>query len=448
MKKMFTRVSAILFVMIAVSCSQPAKDAEEKSNTAVEWHKDATIYEVNIRQYTEEGTFDAFREHLPRLKELGVDILWLMPIHPIGEKKRKGELGSYYSVKDYKAVNPEFGTDEDFQNLVDAAHEQGFHLILDWVANHTAWDNYMIEENPEWYTRDSAGNMVSPYDWSDVADLNYDTPELRQYMKGALKYWVEEFDVDGYRCDVAGMVPVDFWEDAVAELNEVKPVFMLAEDEDNLSLLDSAFQMHYGWEFHHVMNQVAQGEESVNAFYNYFEKVDTTIGHSRKMHFLTNHDENSWNGTIEERMGDASEAMAVISFTIPGMPLIYSGQEIGLNKQLEFFQKDPIAWEESPLEDFYATLNDLKAENEALYFGDFGGSFEILKSDMPENTFVFKRVKNDNEVLVVTNLSDETQAFAVPDVAGDYINYFTGEKEALDRKFQMQPWDYAVYIKE
>jgi len=448
MKKMFTRISAILFVMIAVSCSQPAKDAEEKSNTAVEWHKDATIYEVNIRQYTEEGTFDAFREHLPRLKKLGVDILWLMPIHPIGEKKKKGELGSYYSVKDYKDVNPEFGSKEDFKKLVDAAHEQGFRLILDWVANHTAWDNQLIEDHPEWYTRDSAGMMVSPYDWSDVADLNYENQEVRDYMSGALKYWVEEFDVDGYRCDVAGMVPTDFWERAVADMYEVKPVFMLAEDEGELSLLDSAFHMHYGWEFHHVMNQVAQGEESVDAFYNYFEKVDTTIGHSRKMHFLTNHDENSWNGTIEERMGDASEAMAVISFTIPGMPLIYSGQETGLDKQLEFFQKDPIAWEESPLEDFYAQLTQLKAENPALYFGEYGGTFEILPSNKPEKTFAFKRIKDNNEVLVVTNLSDETQAFAVPDVAGDYQNYFTGKKEALDRKFQLKPWGYSVYIKE
>lgn len=447
MNRILSMGIALAIIGFIASCSQP-DNSEESNQKQVQWHKDATIYEVNIRQYTEEGTFEAFQEHLPRLKELGVDILWLMPIHPIGEKKRKGELGSYYSVKDYKAVNPEFGTDEDFQNLVDAAHEQGFKLILDWVANHTAWDNHLIEENPEWYTRDSAGNMVSPYDWSDVADLNYDVPEVREYMKGALKYWVEEFDVDGYRCDVAGMVPVDFWENAVAELNEVKPVFMLAEDEAELSLLDSAFHMHYGWEFHHIMNQVSQGEKSVDAFYEYFEKVDTTIGHSRKMHFLTNHDENSWNGTIKERMGDASEAMAVISFTIPGMPLIYSGQEIGLDKQLEFFQKDPIEWVNSPLEDFYAQLTKLKAENPALYFGNYGGEFEILPSNKPEKTFAFKRIKENNEVLVVTNLSDETQAFAIPDVAGDYQNYFTGKKEALDRKFQLQPWGYEVYIKE
>ncbi len=447
MKRIFSIGIALVIVGFIASCSQP-DNSEESNQKEVQWHKDATIYEVNIRQYTEEGTFEAFQEHLPRLKELGVDILWLMPIHPIGEKKRKGELGSYYSVKDYKAVNPEFGTEEDFQNLVDAAHEQGFKLILDWVANHTSWDNHLIKENPEWYTRDSAGNMVSPYDWSDVADLNYDVPEVREYMKGALKYWVEEFDVDGYRCDVAGMVPVDFWEDAVAELHEIKPVFMLAEDEEELDLLDSAFHMHYGWEFHHVMNQVSQGEKSVDAFYEYFEKVDTTIGHSRKMHFLTNHDENTWNGTIEERMGDASKAMAVISFTIPGMPLIYSGQEIGLDKQLEFFKKDPIEWEESPLEDFYAKLTELKAENPALYFGKYGGDFDILTSDKPEEIFAFTRKKDDNKVLVVTNLTDNTQAFAIPDITGNYVNYFTGEQEALDRKFQLQPWDYKVYIKQ
>lgn len=441
----------VLLVMtgMIISCNAPAeKKQSEKQQEELTWYKDATIYEVNIRQYTEEGTFKAFEEHLPRLKELGVDILWLMPVHPIGEKNRKGEMGSYYSVKDYKDVNPNFGTKEDFRDLVKAAHEQGMYLILDWVANHSSWDNPLIEEHPDWYSKDSTGAMVSPYDWSDVADLDYSNEGLRDYMSGALTYWVEEFDIDGYRCDVAGMVPVDFWERAVADMYEIKPVFMLAEDEGELPLLDSAFHMHYGWEFHHHMNSVAQGKETVKAFYTYFDKVKNQLeADDIKMNFLTNHDENSWNGTINERLGDAQKAMAVVAWTVPGMPLIYSGQEIGLDKRLEFFTKDPIEWKDSPMEDFYTSLNELKAENQALYSGEFGGEMKILKSDLPEDTFVFKRIKGNNEVLVVTNLTPTEKNFSVPELDGTYTEYFSTKEAAIDGSFTLPGWGYKVFIK-
>jgi len=211
------------------------------------WAKHATIYEVNIRQYTKEGTFNAFSKHLPRLRELGVDILWFMPIQPIGNKKRKGTLGSYYSIKDYRDINPEFGTMEDFRNLVNKAHGMGFKIILDWVANHSAWDNAWMVLKPDWYTKDELGNMVSPYDWTDVADLNYDMHYLRKAMTEAMLFWVQELDIDGFRCDVAGLVPVDFWEDTSEKLNKLKEVWMLAEDGSQYWLLNKAFNANYGW---------------------------------------------------------------------------------------------------------------------------------------------------------------------------------------------------------
>jgi glycosidase len=237
-----------------------------------EWSHDAVIYEVNVRQYTPEGTFDAFSKHLPRLQELGVKVLWFMPIHPISVKNRKGSLGSYYAVQDYKKVNPEFGTFDDFKKLVEQAHDMGFKVILDWVANHTGWDGTWISNHPEWYNRDSLGQIIPPVaDWSDVADLNYNMSEMRAAMIDALKFWVAEANIDGYRCDVAGMVPVDFWEEARAELDKIKPVFMLAEDESESELLVNAFNANYGWELHHIMNMGAKGEAGVPEVKAYFE---------------------------------------------------------------------------------------------------------------------------------------------------------------------------------
>src|SRR5690554_5544415 len=254
---------ALFFGACNNSPQKTTKTGQPQAEELLAWSNDAVMYEVNVRQYTPEGTFDAFAEHLPRLKELGVEILWFMPIHPIGEKNRKGSLGSYYSIRDYKAINPEFGTLEDFKALVDKAHGMGFKVLLDFVANHTAWDHHWIETHLEWYTQDSLGNIVPPVaDWSDVADLNFDNPDLRAEMLDALKYWVQEADIDGYRCDYAGGVPTDFWETARTELNKIKPVFMLAEDQDNLDLLNHAFECNYSWTIHHYMNEIYSEEKT------------------------------------------------------------------------------------------------------------------------------------------------------------------------------------------
>jgi glycosidase len=345
----FSALAITLFFSCSSNAGKKTEISTSESSTAnieaVEWSKNSNIYEVNIRQYTPEGTFAAFENHMPRLKEMGVDILWLMPIHPISEKNRKGTMGSYYAVADYQKTNPEFGTLNDLKHLVSTAHEMGMKVIIDWVANHTGWDNWLISEHADWYTSDSTGNIICPLntDWSDVADLNYDVPEMREYMIQSLEYWVKEANIDGYRCDVAGMVPIDFWVDARTRLDAIKPLFMLAEHEGKEVL--EAFDMIYAWEFHHIMNGIAKGEKTISDIDAYYAKIDTIFDvEDYLMTFTSNHDENSWNGTAFERMGDAVECMAVFSATVPGMPLIYSGQEDELNKRLKFFEKDVIEW--------------------------------------------------------------------------------------------------------
>ncbi len=382
---------------------------------------------------------------------MGVDILWLMPVFPISEKNRKGGLGSYYAVKDYRDVNPEFGTMEDFKHLIGQAHEMGFKVILDWVANHSGWDNQMIFDHPEWYTVDSVGNMISPYDWTDVADLNYDNEGLREYMIESLRYWVKEYDVDGYRCDVAGMVPTDFWNKARKELDEIKPVFMLAEAEQT-DLHENAFDMTYAWELHHIMNEIAHGKKNANDIESYLKKDKAAYpSDSYRMNFITNHDENSWNGTVKERMGDAAAAFAALSYTLPGMPLIYSGQEVGLDKRLEFFEKDEIAWDfDSYLIGFYSKLNELKNRNKALWNGESGGDFNRIQTSDDKLILAFVREKEGDRVFVVANLSPDSKTFNLTgnDFSGDFIELFSTKELSLSAKDKMtlEPWGFRVFV--
>jgi cyclomaltodextrinase / maltogenic alpha-amylase / neopullulanase len=452
----FVFLSALFLLfsgLIFLSC-QPKIEVKEEITEGIvhpEWTKNANIYEVNLRQYTPEGTIKAFETHLPRLKEMGVDILWLMPIHPVGEKNRKGELGSYYSVQDYLAVNPEFGTMDEFKGLVKKAHELGMYVILDWVANHTAWDNPMIEAHPDWYAQDSAGNLLSPYDWTDVVQLNFDNQELREYMKNALVFWVKETDIDGYRCDVAGMVPTDFWDYARTELDKTKPVFMLAEAEQPDHHL-KAFDMSYAWELHHIMNKIAQGEKNANDIFIYLNKNDSLYPTDAfRMCFTSNHDENSWNGTEYERMGDAAETFAALCYVVPGMPLIYSGQETALDKRLRFFEKDTINWDNVELGDFYAALGTLKKNNPALWNGNFGGNWEQIKTQNDEDIFAIMRHKEDNMVLGIFNLSDQVQELNFMDagIDGSFTDFASGEEIKLDEStvFDLQPWAYLIFSK-
>lgn len=411
--------------------------------------EESVIYEVNIRQYTPEGTFEAFGRHLPRLKALGVDILWLMPVFPISEEKRKGTLGSYYAVKDYRQVNPEFGTLDDLRKLVDDAHRLGFRVVLDWVANHTGWDNPLIAEHPDWYTQKD-GKIVSPVDdWTDVADLNYDNADMREYMIGSLEYWIRAVDIDGYRCDMASMVPTDFWEAARVRLDSLKPVFMLAES-DAPDLMYGAFDVCYGWELHHLMNAIARGEKTAAELPSYFRKMDTLyVQRALVMNFLDNHDENSWNGTISSRMGEAHRAFAVMAWTIPGMPLIYTGQEAGLDKSLEFFEKDEVDWEkDTTLSAFYCGLNCLKHEHPALAGGGHRGDFRILDHDRLPQLFIYERTKDDDSLVVVLNLSNESrQANLAHPLSGSFTTYGTGEVRTGLDTFDLPAWGYQIWIK-
>ncbi|MDP6908203.1 MAG: alpha-amylase family glycosyl hydrolase [Flavobacteriales bacterium] len=421
MKKL---LSPLLAISIFTACESPKPPIVEiPSKSESNWSANSTIYEVNLRQMTEDGTFKAFQEqHLDRLADMGIEILWFMPIYPIGEKNRKGTLGSYYAVKDYQAVNPEHGTMEDFKELVDAAHSKGMKVILDWVANHTAWDNAWVTEHPEWYTTDSTGKMVPPVaDWADVVDLNYDDTEMREAMIESLEFWLREADVDGYRCDVAEMVPLDFWVDARARIDAVKPNFFLAEGE--AAELHEAFDMTYAWSFHHLMNEIARGEKGASDVKVYWEEHKSKYkSEDYRMQFITNHDENSWNGTAIERMGDNRNSFAVMSFTVPGMPLIYSGQEADMDKRLEFFEKDVIDWSDDSLVDFYKKLILIKSVSPVLLNGPTGGAIDFLDVG-EENILVYTRSTEESEMLIALNFSDDETRVKVKDLSGDtYIS--------------------------
>lgn len=409
-----------------------------------EWSKDAVIYEVNVRQYTEEGTFKAFEGHLSRLKQLGVKILWFMPIHPISKLKRNGTLGSYYAVADYKDVNSEFGTIDEFKHLMAKAHDLGFKVLLDWVANHTGWDHPWIGEHPDWYIRDDSGAILHPpgTNWLDVAKLNYENQDMRAAMLDALVFWVKACDVDGYRADHAQGVPADFWEVARNELDKIKPVYMLAEVEGHYNLLEKAFHSDYGWKFHGVMNDLAQGKAKSEAIKSYFENAAANYPKGTyPMQFITNHDENSSNGTEFERLGDAVKAMAVLSFTVPGIPLIYSGQEAGLNKRLEFFEKDEIPWDDLSMQAFYEDLILYKQTNQALRNGSAGGWIEFLETS-DQRLLAFERKKETNRVLVVMNGSAESVKGAVSVPVNTYHDL---DPEYI---FDFGPWGYDIFTKK
>jgi glycosidase len=396
-----------MFVAVfAFSCSNRCNKECEK----YKFLSNASIYEVNVRQFSEEGNFDAVTAQLERLSELGVDVLWLMPISPIGVEGRKGTLGSYYSIVDYCEINPEFGTKEDFKELVDAAHKLGMKVMVDWVANHTSRDSKWLKEGHlDWYVLDSAGNLGYLYDWTDVAELNYDNKDMRNAMAEALKYWVKDFNIDGYRCDVAHEIPLEFWEYSIAELRKIKPEIIMLAESETPELNANAFDMYYAWSVHARMNELAQGKIDVNRFKNdLFVMYGRFPNNAVPMFFTSNHDENSWNGTEFERMGEAARTFAALSYCLKGMPLIYSAQEVGMNKRLEFFEKDPINWEdEADFTDFYKSLNDMKSGNTA--FCAFGKMIEVETNNA--DIFAFRRISNDTEALCFFNLTDTVQTF-------------------------------------
>ena len=455
----------LLAVFFVIACNHQSSD--NKTTTAgdrytpkdyvelkhPEWSKNATIYEVNVRQFTKEGTFKAFESHLPRLKEMGIDIIWLMPIHPIGEKNRKGTLGSEYSVKDYLAVNPEYGNMDDFKALVKKIHSMGMYVILDWVANHSAWDNKLATEHPDWYTKTPEGNFQPTpwYDWDDVIDFDYNVPEMRKYMTDAMKFWVKEADVDGYRCDVAGFIPVDFWDNVRSELDAIKPVFMLAEWESR-DLYKKAFDMTYSWTLFEKMKDATVNKKGVGGLVEYMaHDAGSVPRNAYRMTFTDNHDMNSWNGTQFSNFGDGLEACMVFCTVVNGMPLVYSGQEAGLNHSLKFFDKDSIEWKQHPFYDLYKKLFALKHKNEALWNGAWGGEMIRIYNDKMDKIISFSREKNGNMIIPVINFSDKpvTVKLNTKYQKGTYTEYFTNKAVELkgDDELTVGAWGYMVLVK-
>ena len=405
MNRFQTIITSLAALLAAAALSSCAPKQDAPAGPHPDWAYNAVIYEMNIRQYTPEGTFDAAARQLPRLKKLGVDVLWLMPVYPIGVKERKGTLGSYYAIRDYCDVNPEFGDMDDFDRFLSQAHESGFKVILDWVANHTSPDAVWESGKPaDWYVRDSLGNTVTQYDWTDIAELNYDNKDMRAAMADAMRFWLDK-GVDGFRCDMACEVPVDFWRETLPQLRKDYPgVYFLAEGETP-ELHEDAFDASYAWKLHHLLNDIAQGRKGVPDLEEYIAEDSAAYpAEAFRLMFTSNHDENSWAGTEFERMGDAARAMAVLTFTLPGgQPLIYTGQEMGWNHRFEFFEKDPVpAWEENSYTDFYRELINIRHRNPALSAGEKGGKFDIVST--AGNTLVFTRTLPDNKVIVSVQL--------------------------------------------
>jgi glycosidase len=411
-----------------------------------DWIKHATLYELNVRQFTPEGTFKAAQEHLPRLKELGVGIIWLMPIYPIGEVERKGTLGSYYSVRDYRAVNPEFGSINDLKAFVEEAHSKKMKVIIDWVANHTSRDAAWVDEHPEWYRWDNTGKIVAPYDWTDVAQLDIHNHHMWEEMASCMKHWLTQANIDGFRCDMASLLPVEFWEYIRQELDKVRHVFMLAESEDP-HLHRNAFDATYCWDIHHIMNELAQGKSTVADIDRCFKKQHALFAPTdMRLNFTSNHDENSWSGTEFERMGLAAKQMAVFSFLIPGIPLIYNGQEVALSHRLSFFEKDCIEWGVNrDFEVFYTKLTALKKRYEALWNGDWGGTF-VYHFDIHSKTFILEREKHSSTIVAIFNFSPNTSWAPTP--AYPTTDYLTGTAYGASRGISLMPWQYLILVNQ
>lgn len=418
-----------------------------------DWAKEAVLYQINTRQFTPEGTFHAAERQLPRLKALGVNVLWLMPIHPIGEKNRKGTLGSPYSVKDYYGVNPELGTKEDFRHFVDSAHAQGFHVILDWVANHTAWDNAMVTEHPDWYEKDWQGHFrPTPWwDWSDIIDLDWSKPGVREHVGKAMEMWVRDYGVDGFRADVAGYVPIDFWEKERARLEKIRPVFMLAEWKTP-ELTRAAFDAVYAWEWHHTMVDIARGKADPTALYGYYAEADSAWPRqAMRMTYIANHDSNAWEGTQYENFGDALPAAIAFSFTGEGLPMIYNGQEACNHKRLEFFEKDPIDWSQGKdcqLGRLFTDLIAFRKANPALANNPWGGQMSKLDNDKPQQLFSWIRQVDGNTVVGLFNFSARPVTAILTDAhgAGRYTEFGSGREVAIAKghTVTLPAWGYQL----
>ena len=473
MKKL---VLLAITITVFISCKnndttqqEPQKLADFTNESA----ENAVIYEANIRQYSPEGTFEAFTKDIPVLKKLGVKVIWIMPIQPISmtkrkttdgrlvtdikdEKERAKYLGSYYSISDYRAINSDMGSKSDFKDLVQTAHDNGIYVILDWVANHTGWDHPWIQSHPEYYHKNKAGEVTDPlnpetgesWGWTDVAHLDYSNPALHEVMKEEMMYWVKEMNIDGFRCDVADNVPTSFWEFALPKLREAKPLFMLMESNKEYLLKNNLFDMGYGWETHHVMNDIHKGTKTVADLDSVFAKIKNDYSPTASfMNFTSNHDENSWNGTEYERMGEGVEAFTALTYMLPGMPLIYTGQEYDLKHRLKFFEKDSIPKTKAKMFSLYEKLGALKNNNKALNGAKKAALFTRIQTSNDKMVMAFLREYKAEKVMYIGNLSKNPVAFTLA-IEGTFTNYLTNKKVTINKgqKHQFKPWEYLILV--
>lgn len=447
------KIILFLTILMAYACGESPDTLKQKKPFSIDQIKDGVIYEVNIRQYSTDGTFDGFAQDIPKLKALGVKVLWLMPIHPISKEKRKGELGSYYSISDYRGVNPEFGDKDSFDRLVKIAHKNDMLVIIDWVANHTGWDHPWITNKPDFYSQNEAGEIIDPinpetgesWGWTDVADLNFDNTEMQNEMIAAMEYWIREHDLDGFRFDAAHSCPVDFWKKAMQRLTKIKPLFTLAESDGyhpgGFELVET-FDMSYSWRGHHVLNEIAQKHKPAHAI---IENIQTNAKDYDAQHilmnFTSNHDENSWSGTVFERLGDGVKTFAALTYFLPGMPLIYNGQEYGLDKRLAFFEKDFIEKKETDFFAFYSRLASLKQQFSQLDIDD-KVQFSVIELSNP-SVVLLKREINNEALYFLANLSDDLQSLNIP-VEGSFTSLMENIKYNLGDSIQLSPWEFHI----
>jgi glycosidase len=452
--------------LLALAGSAAAQSARPVASTAAmtpttqydgvghpEWVKDTAIYELSLRAFTPEGTLAAARKELPRLKALGVGVVWLMPIHPVGKVKPAGPLGSPYAIRDFRAVDPAYGSMDDLKAFVAEAHAQGLKVILDWVGNHSAWDNPLVTQHPDWYTRDSEGQMRSPpwFGWADVVEFDYASPGLRRYMADSMAFWVREGGVDGFRADAAGLVPLEFWEQTRAELDAIKPVFMLAEWESR-DLHFKAFDASYAWSYVRAIEGIAKGHgglDELRAYYAWDQRFWARNG--LRLLYVSNHDENAWQGTEFERYGPALDAAIALSIASDGMPLIYNGQEAGNPKRLKMFERDPIAWRPHPEGELYRDLLAFKKRHPALWNRPWGGPMIEIGNDKRAQVLSFTRTRDDDTVLAVFNLSPQPQAVALkgPGLSGAWRDQGGDLRSDADGglKLDLKPWGYRLFVR-
>ena len=441
-----------LLPLIIFSCKEkdttPTLISDVKPVVHPAWIMQGNIYEVNVRQYTPEGTFNAFAKHLDRLKDMGVQTLWFMPLNPISKKDRKGVLGSYYAVSDYTAINPEYGAIDDWKQLVKTIHDKGMKVLIDWVPNHTGADHNWLKTHPDFYVKDSAGNDATMFDWTDTRVLDFKNEEMKDSMIAAMKYWVTETGIDGYRVDVAWNIPAQFWLKAIAQLKQLKPdMFFLAEG-DKPYLLTSGFDAFYPWEMFHKMVDVAAGKRPAFSLDSVKNMYDTIYPKEAiPLYFTSNHDENSWNKSDYKTFpGPVHAPFAVFTQTMAGtIPLVYSGQEEPFLDSVSFFYKDTIIFKKYGRAKFYKTLLELRKNTPALAVD---ASFKKINVGDPKTLYAYLREKDGKKIFVILNLSNKEQTIKVTDkdLHGNPYNVFMGTNEPLsDKAWKIEPWGYVVY---